>query len=300
MGAGTKAVGTALPPIIGLVAAYLGYRIGLQQTIAPQERDFVRRFFRGVMLWALGFTLALLAVIYGSRWMQLGEGVMSKGIFALSAVYVLGLAGGCIWYSRRIVQLRHELCADNPDMQRKAEVWAKAWAIQYRSKWTLFGLPLIDVNMGQTPDGRPAVARGWIAIGAKAYGLVFALGAIAIAPISWGGFSIGMLTYGGFAVGIWVVGAVGVGWSAVGVCTAAWHAGEGIVTVAYRYAIGVTAYAAYHANDARARAVIEHETLFRAFHALTTGSAGWIWLLILPALFPVYRRAWKLRHANAG
>ena len=79
-------------------------------------------------------------------------------------------------------------------MRERAQRSAQQWAIQYRSRWRLLGLPLIDINIGSTADGRPAVAKGWIAIGAKAYGLLIAVGAIAIAPVSWGGCSLGLGT----------------------------------------------------------------------------------------------------------
>ena len=73
--------------------------------------------------------------------------------------------------------------------------------MEYKSRWTLLGLPLLHVNIGLSPEARAPTARGWIAIGAKAYGILFACGGIAVGMISVGGFSVGLLAWGGFALG---------------------------------------------------------------------------------------------------
>jgi RNA polymerase sigma factor (sigma-70 family) len=296
--ASTGGIGTVFSaffgPIIGLGSGYLGYRIGLQQTIAPEERQFIRRFFRGILLLALCFGIALLIAIYGTRWGGWSEHAMAMLILTMSALYAAAVVGAGVWYSIRLPRLRAQLLAERPELGAAAQSSAKAWAIQYRSRWRLLGLPLIDINIGSTADGRPAVAKGWIAIGAKAYGLLIAVGAIAIAPVSWGGCSIGVLTWGGFAVGIWTVGAIAVGWKAVGVTAAGWHGAQGIVAAAYRYADGMVAVAAHHANDARAREALGNETFFRAWEWIAV-HGNWIWLIGLLAVSPVLHRAWKLR-----
>ena len=294
---GTGAVASALiGPIIGLAGAYLGYRVGLEQTIAPDERRFVSRFFRGVLLFALSFTLVLLAAIYGTRWMGASKGTVSAVLLTLCAVYVACLLTACAWYARRLVTLRKKLFAEQPELRARAADFSKRWGITYRSRWTLLGLPLIDINLGVSADGTPTTAKGWIAIGAKAYGLVLAIGAIAIAPISWGGISLGVLTYGGIALGIWAVGVFTLGWKAIGVCAVGWHGADGVVAVAYRYATGVLAVA-HHGNDARARAVLGNETFFQAWTWITMHGT-WFWTIAFLATSPMLYRAWKLRRMS--
>ena len=96
---------------------------------------------------------------------------------------------------------------------------------EYRSKRTVWGIPLVHVAFGGDPSGRPmALARGVIAIGEAAVGLVaiggFAGGGVTIAGMSLGvislsGLSVGLflamggIAFGGFAVGSLAFGAVG-------------------------------------------------------------------------------------------
>lgn len=72
---------------------------------------------------------------------------------------------------------------------------------EYKSKLTVFGLPVIHIASGVDSDtGRPRVARGVIAIGNIAMGLV-AVGGVALGGLTLGGASIGLAAIGGFAMG---------------------------------------------------------------------------------------------------
>lgn len=90
---------------------------------------------------------------------------------------------------------------------------------EYKSKRTLFGLPLLHVNFGcglYRAKGVIAigmVSKGIISIGAVALG-VFSFGAVAIGALVLAGLSLGLFAVGGAAVG-----AVAVGGAAVGIFT---------------------------------------------------------------------------------
>src|SRR5438270_12642839 len=74
---------------------------------------------------------------------------------------------------------------------------AVAYGYEYRSKATLFGLPLVHVATGFDPaTGRKRVAKGVIAIGDVALG-GFAVGGMAIGGIAVGGCAVGVLALGG-------------------------------------------------------------------------------------------------------
>jgi len=76
-------------------------------------------------------------------------------------------------------------------------------SVDYRSKTTLFGLPLVHIADGVDPEtGRVRVARGIIAIGSEAHGVI-AIGGMAIGAIALGGLAIGGLTIGGLGMGLW-------------------------------------------------------------------------------------------------
>jgi serine/threonine protein kinase len=73
---------------------------------------------------------------------------------------------------------------------------------QYRSKASLFGLPLVHIAMGLDPaTGKQRVAKGIIAIGGSARG-VFAFGGKAVGFFSLGGVAVGIFAYGGCAFGL--------------------------------------------------------------------------------------------------
>jgi hypothetical protein len=77
---------------------------------------------------------------------------------------------------------------------------------EYKSKLTLFGLPLVHIAQGIDPQTRrPRVAKGIIAIGNVAIGGV-AIGGIALGGLTLGGCSIGVVACGGLALGCVALG----------------------------------------------------------------------------------------------
>ncbi len=81
---------------------------------------------------------------------------------------------------------------------------------EYRSRATLFGLPLLHVATGVDPvTGRSRVARGIIAIGGAAQG-VLALGGVAMGGLTFGGLSVGVIAFGGCALGAVSIGGLAV------------------------------------------------------------------------------------------
>ena len=94
--------------------------------------------------------------------------------------------------------------------------------LEYRSKVTFLGLPLIHVRLGGAGTGResrPVLA--WIAVGNFAVGALFAFGESPPPRFCFGGFALGVAAYGGFGLGIWVVGGFVIGcWAVGGSCTA--------------------------------------------------------------------------------
>ncbi|HEX5218667.1 MAG TPA: protein kinase, partial [Verrucomicrobiae bacterium] len=89
-----------------------------------------------------------------------------------------------------------------------------AWmyrGVDYRSRTTLFGLPLIHVTSGLDPvTGRQRVAKGIIAIGGLAKGVI-AFGGMAMGGIAFGGGAIGVIAIGGGALGLISFGGLAIG-----------------------------------------------------------------------------------------
>lgn len=106
--------------------------------------------------------------------------------------------------------------------------WAgrSPYPYEYRSKTTLFGLPLVHVIFGPTWLIGLRPARGIIAVGNIAIGFV-AFGGVAMGLVAFGGISLGLacvggialalgLGAGGIATGYWALGGIAVGVYALG------------------------------------------------------------------------------------
>jgi hypothetical protein len=111
------------------------------------------------------------------------------------------------------------------------QTW-RGWGFEWKSRQSLWGLPLVHVAFGRDARGKLRVARGIIAIGQFAVGgitiaqfglgAIFALGQFVAAPIAIGQAGIGLLlglgqiatghlAVGQIALGTWVRAQVGVG-----------------------------------------------------------------------------------------
>jgi hypothetical protein len=87
---------------------------------------------------------------------------------------------------------------------------------RYRSKATLFGLPVIDIALGPAHGQRIGRARGIIAIGDIATGWL-ALGGLSIGIVAIGGGAVGLFAVGGTAIGlITAMGGLAIGGMALG------------------------------------------------------------------------------------
>jgi len=74
------------------------------------------------------------------------------------------------------------------------------WGFEYKSKLTLFGLPLVHVSFKYRPNRVPVVAKGVIAIGQFACGIVtisqFGVGLVSISQFTVAGFALAQLALG--------------------------------------------------------------------------------------------------------
>ena len=82
------------------------------------------------------------------------------------------------------------------------------WRYEYKSKRTLFGLPLVHIRLGDRGTG---LAKGVLAIGNYAVG-IFAIGGFSFGLVSIGGLSLGLR----FALGGWAMGGIAIGGLAMG------------------------------------------------------------------------------------
>ena len=110
-------------------------------------------------------------------------------------------------------------------------IYPHPYHYEYKSKRTLFGLPLVHINIGRgiyKAKGIVAfgtIARGIVAFGAVSLGVVafgavplglLAIGAIALGLFAAGGIAFGVIAAGGISVGLLAFGGLAVGKYAIG------------------------------------------------------------------------------------
>jgi RNA polymerase sigma factor (sigma-70 family) len=281
--------GAIFGPIIGLLSAWVGVKASIENTQSPRERQFMVKMAKASLVVGGLFCAALIGGIClaASLWS------------AHPALMIVGLVGLVLGYTVLIIvlafvtnriqrRIRQEEAAKRP---LGAAVPAKAIVFEpyeYRSRWTWLGLPLIHVCMESKQDGKTRPAKGWIAIGNIAYGLLFACGGVAVAPVSLGGGAAGLLTIGGMgvglvsfagvAMGVWVAGGMALGRLAFAGCAVASLAAKGGTAVAHSFAVGGAALAE-HANDAAAQQFMQSSQFM--IWAEWFGSHA-LWLVWLP------------------
>ena len=296
-------VGMLLGPLIGLAGGYIGYRVGMEQAVTGQERRLIRWTFWTTMVMIAGFTLVFCTVSHWARWLGLTTHTLSLLLVGLALGYAVMVLFLWARYARRLRRMRAVAVAENPERLAAAQAMCVRWRQEYRSRWTLFGLPLVHVILGPTPEARMPVARGWIAIGGKAYGVLFACGGVAVGAISFGGAAVGLLTFGGvaagalslggFSVGVWALGGMAVGCQAMGGCALAWSTAVGGIAVAHEYAWGGAAAAA-NANDVATETHLRGNGFFRLANGLFR-YAWLLWMLAFLPSVPIFMRWRRLR-----
>jgi len=162
--------------------------------------------------------------------------------------------------------------------------------MNYRTKRTLFGLPLVHIATGRIEQGhyRRGVACGWIAIGDMSFGVIVSLGGLAVGGIAVGGLALGVLSLAGLALGVYALGGGAIGVAACGGGALAWEAALGGLAVAQSYAEGGLAIAK-HANDPVASDFFKHSSFFSGAGWLLNHSRWLLLLALLPAIQGVLR-----------
>ncbi len=211
----TTSIAALLASISGVVSAVLTLRTGLDQARTVRERRAVVQTTLLFFFGALGFLVVLFLLRSAAfRWWE--HRLLFAGI-----CQVLVLASVVFWPAallrtmRRMRELRSAERVAHPEAFRDARDQVGSAAGEYRSRWRLFGVPLVHTRFA-SPDAGARPVFGWFAGGDRAYGLVFAWGGLAVAPVSVGAVAVGLLAVGSLSVGVISLGTVGVGLLALG------------------------------------------------------------------------------------
>ncbi|MBI5396269.1 MAG: RNA polymerase sigma factor [Verrucomicrobia bacterium] len=272
-----------LTPVMTIFGSYFLYKLDRDEARTPQRRAFVTQMWRLTLTCVAVSVLVVVGVVFLKP-------MLVKTHPEFFAVLVISLGAACtvfavvtmLWASRQERRFHLDETA--------SRVEPVTPAFEYRSKLGLLGWPLVHIRLRGGLERGPV--KAWIAAGDAAIGLVFAFGALAVAPISVGGIGIGVLSISGLSLGlvslgslsfgVWALGGFAMGWQAFGGCTVAWTAAQGGVAVACKFAVGSVALAS-HANDLAARAFL-HDSVFFQAAGIVIRHVVWLnvmWLLPL-------------------
>ena len=274
----------------GVVSTLFGLRASLDQSRTKQERRRVVKvtatlfFYPGIFVAAM-FVFRQLAL---SRYEHVG-------IYAIaSQLLVLGFVASYLILVVRMLKGMRELRAQERELHPEA-FQGRADQIgfrerEYKSRLSLAGIPLVHFRFGM-PEERDAPVLGWVAGGDRAYGLLFAWGGVAVAPVSVGIVAFGLIGIGAVGLGLVGIGTVGIGVVAFGASAIAYNAYGSLsalgwesafsqgFSIAKEAAIGHLP-AANHVNNEQAAEIVNLAALDQSYLLILSAIAV---LVIVPA-----------------
>lgn len=260
--------GAVFTPLVVILGNYASYRMSLDEAHSDEARGHIRRLFRNSLVITLVLSGVLAVPLYWVFRNQKDFPIFcSLACCQTIVIYFLTIA----FFSFRSLAARRRYLAAILQKEHAGEYPAAAY--EYRSRWSLLGLPLIHVRFGDRFDVLRGPVKGWIAIGrSHSVGVVFASGGIAVAPVSFGGIAIGLLPFGAIGIGlvslgaislgVWSFGALALGWQTFAGGGIAWNAAVGGIVFAHDFAVGGIAHAA-QANTDIARQFCQQNWFFR-------------------------------------
>jgi RNA polymerase sigma factor (sigma-70 family) len=287
-------LGAILFPLLAFLNLFRVWRWSHKAARSDRERKVYMIFYPmlagSIVIFIL---LANLLMSRGDSLVKTNPSLFAGLITGLILGYPLLLIPICIWFYRAVKKLALELPAVEVATRPKTPFW------EYRSRFQLLGLPFIHIRAGGWQRGRPVKelkpVKAWIAAdGAFAFGVLFAYGAVAVAPVSIGACAIGLFSYGamavgalvvgGFGFGIWVFGAFAFGWQASAGCAIAWNiASGGQYAIAHQFALGPTAHAA-QVNTEFVRHLVRSNPFFKVCWMILPYFYWLMWLWAIPML----------------
>jgi RNA polymerase sigma factor (sigma-70 family) len=293
-------------PVIGLLGAYIGVRASINATRTPRERKYVVGIAKVVIAATVAFNLVLFAYIGAAvKWGKHHTTLVVVTGIGILLTYTAWLIITVVRYNRKLRTLRTEEKRLHPELFENEINSSTGKVTEYRSRKILFGLPLIHARTGARAGEKIQPAVGWIAIGDRAYGILFAAGGVAVGGIAMGGFSIGLISLGGaslglfaaggFALGGFVFGGAAIGIVAAGGLAIAWLGAQGGLAIAHQFAIGGEAFAR-HANDSAAK---EFFTRFSWLDVRDSSTRNWLTFICWsPFLLVVWQGMLQRRKLN--
>ncbi|MDT0594965.1 RNA polymerase sigma factor [Glaciecola petra] len=271
----------------GVISSFFGLKASLYQSRTENERKLAKKVF---MLF-MSFAAIFVGSMYGLQFLSASYQHYNLAFAVSSQILVLGFVISYLMLMSMIFKTVAELRAQErifyPEAFAREVDKQSSKKREYKSSLHIFGYPLVHFKFG-TPEINEPAAKGWIAGGSKAYGLLFAWGGLAVAPVSVGIISVGVITCGAVGVGIFSIGTVAIGIVAFGASAVAYKAYASLsalgwesafsngFSMAKEAAIGPVAYASEVNNEAA-----------NALSNMTVFGEHYQWILITMAAFVI-------------
>ncbi|ANM30918.1 RNA polymerase [Acidobacteria bacterium Mor1] len=291
---------TVLASISGLIGSFFAVRANLDQSRTDRERRAVKVAAATFLGTALTFVAGMLALRYAALqspdraellgWLAQGLVLFFVALYVVLTPLMLRGTRRMRAAERRNHPEKFQAPQDHPDSKRR----------QFKSRLRLLGVPLVHIQFGLPEEGEPT-AFGWIAAGDVAFGLLFAWGGIAVAPISVGILSLGVFSVGAIGLGFYAMGTIGIGVVAMGASAIGYKAYGSLSGLGWENAfsqgfsnardaaIGPIAYAR-EVNNETASTLSDLSTVGNTYVGVL---AATVVLVILPAV--LYSRAVRKR-----
>lgn len=225
-----------LASVSGLISAYFGIKAGFAQSRTKREKRLVIKMVILYLSSALIFVVGMFVLQYIAG-QQPEQALICSILSQLLVITFVITYIILIFYNFSVTKrLRAQERIFQPQAFEKVPHQGDAKEREYVSKFSLFGIPLIHMQFGM-PESGDKPAFGWIAGGSFAYGLLFAWGGVAVAPISVGIISVGIISIGAIGVGICALGTVAIGYFGFGASAVAYKAFGSLSALGWESAI---------------------------------------------------------------
>ncbi len=256
----TTMLATVLATFSGLISSIMALRMNLDQSRTKRER---RRVVM-VTVTLVGSFWAFIGLLFGMVGLASARpdslGSIMVGNQLLIAAFTVSWCWLFFYHIRKQAELRAEERERHPELFADPRFRKGSKVAEYKSRASFLGVPLVHVRFGMQEVGQKPVF-GWIAMGDRAVGLLFAWGGLAVGFCAVGAVSFGVFSFGGIAFGLLAAGAIGYGWWAMGAISVGVHAIGSLSATAWETAQGgffvLSSYVAAgkhavapHANDA--------------------------------------------------
>lgn len=282
--------------VSGVISTLFGLRASLDQSRTRQERRSVIRVTAIFFFLAIFYCLAVFLL-----WQLALKTDSHIGLYAIaSQLLTIGFVLAYLVLSVRLLNGMKRLRTQERLLHPEAFVGradqAGSREREYKSRMTLAGIPLLHFRFGMPEEGdRPVL--GWIAGGERAYGLLFAWGGIAVAPVSVGIIAIGVFGVGAIGIGLFGVGTVAIGLIGFGASAIAYKAYASLSALGWESAFS-QGFAIAREGAIGSVPIAKHVNNEQAAEIVNLVALGhsYLWVLAAIAVLVIGPAAW---HAKA-